>query len=374
MLTKKGDEVTMVNLKNVTYEDPKDIELIEKGINYNAWLMCGNDTTQQKNIKNNLINKCIRLNIIGQYDKHSILSEKTLGYLSADKNQNYVIEMYGYKDSFFIDHPKLVYTSVHEFCHAMQHVMCDSEQFSEYNNCKYYNHGGIIVEESKDSKNLDSYGNTFCETITDLLTLIAIIYQDNNYSKFGLDADKILTSNCTKIVKDSLGIDGYSIYTSIAILALAAFNNSINCSYDNLIKNGQSIVSAQVVDKLGNTKPLNDMLYGIMFDSKYIEDCYNKYMGNNSYYELCKQLDLMLKTGRTNPFIMQEIMQSLSIFHNRKNQDLFKLGAITEEELLESISSFNNIFNKVQNDFNAYFFKTDLPSLNYKIPQLGKRQ
>ena len=105
------------------------------------------------------------------------------------------------------------------------------------------------------------------------------------------------------------------------------------------------------------------MLYGIMFDSRYIEDCYDKYMGNNSYYELCSKLDTMLKRKQTNPFIIKEVMQSLAVFHNKKNQGLFASGAINQDELMESTSFFNNIFNEMQIEFNAYFFQTDLNTI-----------
>lgn len=361
----------MKAFSDVKYLDSRDIELIEKGINYNVWLMCGDNIEQQKELKNIFVGKCTKLNIIGQKDKHSILSSGTLGYCCADENQNYIIEMYGYKDSTIEEQKKLTHESVHEFCHAMQHIMCDNSKFYDYNGCRYYVHGGTIVEEKLKEKKFSSYGVMFCETITDLLTSIAIAYNENNHR---LNADQILTHNYRNIAKYGLILDGYSIYTSIARLAIAAFNNGINYSYDSILKSGQSIITAKVTDRLGNIKPLNDMLYGIMFDSRYIEDCYDKYMGNNSYYELCSKLDTMLKRKQSNPFIIKEVMQSLAVFHNKKNQDLFTSGAITQDELIESTSFFNNIFNQMQNEFNAYFFQTDLSSLldTFKPYQLEK--
>ena len=354
----------MKAFSDVKYLDSRDIELIEKGINYNVWLMCGDNIEQQKELKNIFVGKCTKLNIIGQKDKHPILSSGTLGYCCADENQNYIIEMYGYKDSTIEEQKRLTHESVHEFCHAMQHIMCDNSKFYDYNGYRYYVHGGTIVEEKLEEKKFSRYGVMFCETITDLLTSIAIAYNENNHR---LNADQILTHNYRNIAKYGLILDGYSIYTSIARLAIAAFNNGINYSYDSILKSGQSIITAKVTDRLGNIKPLNDMLYGIMFDSRYIEDCYDKYMGNNSYYELCSKLDTMLKREQSNPFIIKEVMQSLAVFHNKKNQDLFTSGAITQDELIESTSFFNNIFNEMQNEFNAYFFQTDLSSLSGTI-------
>lgn len=350
----------MEKFKNIKYLDSRDIELVEKGINYNTWLMCGSNTDNQNLLKTILIDKCANLNIIGKRDKHPILSTRTLGYCCADENQNYTIEMYGYKDSTAEEQKKLTHESVHEFCHATQYVMCDSSKYYHYNGCKYYVHGGTIVEEKVAEKKFSNYGVMFCETITDLLTSIAIVYNESNHR---LNADQILTHNYRNMAKDGLILDGYSIYTSIARLAIAAFNNGINFSYDNILRSGRSIITAKVTDRLGNTKPLNDMLYGIMFNSRHIEDCYDKYMGNNSYYELCSKLDTMLKREQTNPFTIKEVMQSLAVFHNKKNQDLFTSGAITQDELIQSTSFFNTIFNEMQNEFNAYFFQTDITTI-----------
>ena len=202
----------MAVLKNVTYSDIRDLDLIEKGINYNVWLMCGNNIEYQKLLRDILIKKCVKLNIIGKTDKHDILSKQTLGYCSADEHQNYTIEMYGYKNSTSTKQ-KLIHESVHEFCHAMQHIMCDNSKSYDFNGYRYYAHGGVIIEEDINKKSFSKYGVMFCETVTDLLTSIALVYQDHSYSKSDLDADKILTQNYFKIANNDLVIDGYTIYT-----------------------------------------------------------------------------------------------------------------------------------------------------------------
>lgn len=97
-----------------------------------------------------------------------------------------------------------------------------------------------------------------------------------------------------------------------------------------------------------------------MFDAQHIEDCYDKYMGNDSYYELCKKLDLMLKENKIDPFILKKVMKSLALFHNRKNANLFSSGAISEDELMNSINSFNRIFNEMQKEYDIYFYQTDI--------------
>lgn len=46
----------MIEIKNSTYLTEEDKILVEKSINYNVWLICGNDIEKQQSLKNFLIN------------------------------------------------------------------------------------------------------------------------------------------------------------------------------------------------------------------------------------------------------------------------------------------------------------------------------
>lgn len=356
----------MIEIKNATYGVDEDKNLVEKAIDYNVWLLCGNDSVKKEELKKIFVNKCEKVNTIKEGDNHPILNKGTLGYCSSDEEQNYTVEFVGFGNSK--NCLKTIHQGVHEFCHAMQHVasyiLRDKSLDYTYNDCEYSTHGGTILEKKlhpkSDELTYSTYGKFFCETITDLLTLVELFYLDENFISNNITADQILKNNYNVLVNSNLQKNGYSLYLSIARLAIAAFSNIGDISYDQIIKSGNSIILGKK-----NNKPINDLLYGIMCDARHVEEEYDKIMGNNSYYKLCSKLDKMLNK-KIDPIEVKEIMTDLAVFHNRKKQYLLSHGE-TEEELIKMTSDFNLVFNNLQREYNAFFTGDDIGELRNSL-------
>lgn len=354
----------MLNFKDATYASEEDKSLVEKAVDYNVWLMCGDNLEKQQQLKKIFIDKCEKVNVVENGVKHRILSTKsTLGYCSADEEQNYTVEVYGSKNSK--NKLKTIHQIVHEFCHAMQHVasyiLRDNSRDYVYDGKEYSVHGACILEKKLNVKPGESrystYGNFFCETITDLLTSIELFYKNDKYHKDNITADDILKSNYHVLENSNLQKNGYSIYLSLARLAISAFSNTGSISYDDIIKSGNSIILGKIKDR-----PVNDLLYGIMCDARYVEDQFDQFMGNNAYYKLCSKLDSMLNK-KINPTEVKEIMTKLSIFHNRKKQYLLANGIIDMDEYMAMTTEFNLVFNNLQNEYNAFFTGGDISGI-----------
>lgn len=353
-------------LKNIYYTDERDISLIEKGLNYNIWLVCGEDHEKQAEMRKLFVKKCSSINIVPKNLSHPILNGGTLGYCCSDEEQNYTIEMFGYENSDNIK--ETIHESVHEFCHAMQHVasyiLRDRSLDYIYNGSEYSVHGGEILEHKLNvtENKYDRYGRFFCETITDLLTYVELCYLDENFKNKMITADNILKDKYQIMSSSNFYKSGYNIYLSIARLAIAAFSNVGNISYDEIIKSGDSIILGEVKNKDDSKKTVNDLLYGIMCDARYVEEEYDKYMGNNSYYNLCKTLDAMLG-NKVNSSDVKKVMTDLAKFHNKKVQHLLSSGIISDEAAIGMTNDFNLVFNNMQREYNSTFTREDIPSI-----------
>ena len=356
----------MIELKNATYGVDEDKLIVEKAIDFNVWLLCGNDAIKKEELRKIFINKCQTVRTIAEGDNHPILNQSTLGYCSSDEEQNYTVEFLGFGNSK--NRLKTIHQGVHEFCHAMQHVasyiLRNKKLDYTYNDWEYSVHGGTILEKKLHPKPNEStysnYGLFFCETITDLLTSLELFYLDENYINENITADQILKDNYSSLANSNLQKNGYSVYLSVARLAIAAFSNVGNVSYDQIIKSGNSIILGKI-----NNKPVNDLLYGIMCDARYVEEEYDKIMGNNSYYTLCLKLDKMLNK-KIDSVEIKEIMTLLAIFHNRKKEMLFSQG-VAEEQLIKMTNDFNLVFNNLQKEYNAYFTSNDVGEIKNTI-------
>lgn len=358
----------MTELKNVYYADERDIDLIKKGIDYNIWLMCGNDVAKQRAFKEYFASKCSKVCVVDKNKEHPILDSYTLGYCCSDEEQNYTVEFYGYSGLEHINDRLLIHESTHEFCHAMQHVasyvLRDRNLDYIYDNVKYSVHGGNILEEkisNNDGNKYSCYGSAFCETITDLLTYIEILYLDPGFTSADITADDVLKKSHKILLPNSnLISNGYTMYLSIARLAIVAFSNNAYLSYDEIIKSGSSIITKKTKTRNNEIKLCNDLLYGIMCDARHVEESYDKYMGNNKYYELCSKFDDLLKNNILDSNKIKEIMISLAQFHNKKIQSQIGDGSISQNDALKMINDFNIVFNEMQKEYDSIFEANDI--------------
>ena len=115
---------------------------------------------------------------------------------------------------------------------------------------------------------------------------------------------------------------GYSIFTSITRLTIAAFSNNGFINYQNAVDNGMSIFNGTTKMKNGETYKINDFLYGIVFDPLHIEAEFDKFMGEGYYRTFCEYLDRLFYLSLTKQKLpsaeVKRVMNILPDFINKK--------------------------------------------------------
>jgi len=348
-----------MKLGKISISSIKDISLVKKAINYNTWLLCGNNPKKQALFKKILLKKCNSITVVPS-DTLLHGSNGVRGYCCADADQNFDVVFWGNQGS--PNEKGTIHTAVHEMCHAVQHVasyiLKNPGDDYVFGNHVMSTHGSTIIEKSGNDRFSDAYGTFFCETITDILTNVELFYLDKKFIDRRINADNILKYNYSILDGSNMQKFGYTIYLSIARLAIAAFSNVGSVSYDKIIQNGESIILA----KNTRNEPVNDLLYGIMCNALYIENAYDKYMGNNAYYKLCKKLDYMLNHPLKNADV-KEVMCELAVFQNKKVNDLLARNVITQKEATFMINDFNLVFNNLQCEYDAYLTTKDMKKI-----------
>lgn len=335
----------------------KDESLIKKGIIYNTLLFTGKDETKFKFLYAKFLDHMKKIKFIEQ-DKNNL----TYGYTKADKDGNYTIELLGFKNAVPSDENKISHCAVHEFHHALQYVATNlyRDRKLDYidDNMEIFSFGGKIVKEFVKSDTADVYSIFFCETLSDILTLSALLHFDFEYSKYHLTMDDVLNNRYEFFTDKGVFKNRYSKYISLGRLAICAFLNNPNIKYGNLIKNGKNIITYETKDNLGNNMYLNDFIYGITCDTKYLEKLYNDYMGEDAYYELCKDIDMVF-TLRISKDVIKKKMISLMIFRMKRINDLKNKNMLSEEDGLKLMQQFNIIFSDMLNEYSIELTEED---------------
>lgn len=285
---------------------------------------------------------------------NNILVVDILGYINAEPSQ--------YK---FIQHE-----GVHEFCHAfadLLHLVVSKYPNGIVNNgVKYENHAGMISEKDAitgEHVGSKHYGKMYNETMMDIITAMAINSFDENSSRIW--ADDILNKNYLALGNVKTG---YSIFTTITRLTIAAFCNVGSVNYQTIVNSGDSIFTKRVRMQDGSDLYANDFLYGIMFDHLYIEQEYDKFMGKGKYRDLCKLHDTVfhnyLQKNQQIPVeYIKRVMKTLADFLNKKLKLYLENGMITEMDKSNIISKFNAIWISSQTEYSAYFSANEISEI-----------
>jgi|GEM_PF-3251870 len=359
------------------YTSNEDGELIRKSFYNNAYIIFGKKKLDKiAKFKEFWNQEVSNINVFPQYYVSDIINHKTPGRCALDdKKEKLIIEMLGYngasrEKSSFIKHE-----GTHEFCHSFVDLLPKYKNNHVggiiKNGIHCENHMGMIKESDPVTGNLVGqhyYGKMFNETMMDIISSIAINYFDSdNNSK---SVNDILNKNYNDWENEKTG---YSIFTSITRLAIAAFANIAPPDYDKAVKEGIGIFNIKNI-KNGKEYYVNDFLYGIVFDPLHIEEEFDKYMGNGSYRSFCESLDrLFIKSLGKDKLPSDEVKRVMNImpdFLNKKlnyyrNNDLMDLNTANQ-----IIGNFNEIWYSMQIEYEAYFSKNDIAEIGRRAGRL----
>ena len=232
-------------------------------------------------------------------------------------------------------------------------------------------YNGLVIEEkTKDKYNY--YGEAFNEIGLDLITNICLIKKYNNSNINCID-DLIFDSNW---LYQSLS----NQFNTIIRLLVFAMNNEFNNSYSNLNK---SIIDTKInlrTNKgyLYQTVPINDFLYGLIYDGLYTEKQFDKYSSVGTYKLLCDRLDDLFNDVINNDklidnnIIKEQIIAIASMFNN-KMYYLDHYNVITKETKKRLIHDFNIIFKQAIKEYKLQFTNEDLLKINDNVNKSKQR-
>ncbi|NLA32504.1 MAG: hypothetical protein GX864_00945 [Mollicutes bacterium] len=357
-------------MTNIRYQNQADKLLIDKSFYYNTWLVFGKkDPNVIKSFLELFNSEVKEINVFPQGTVTEHLSPLIIGICRKDDSSGkLIVEMLGFENAVPSQKTLITHGGVHEFCHAFANLLPTA--FSKYpdgiieDGVKYKNEMGLISEtDAITGKPVGQhfYGKMFNETMMDIITSIGVLSFEPQFSNNPNPAHQVLNSNYKSWGNATTG---YSIFTSITRLAIAAFSNNGFINYDQIIKNGGGIFDVVTLMKDGSKKKANDFMYGILFDPLHIEKEFDKYMGKGYYRTFCKYLDRAFILFSKNQQIPSEekkrIMNILPDFLNKKCSYYRQHGLLDDQGVDAIIGNFNKIWNSMQAEYSAYFTQQDI--------------
>ena len=337
----------------------------------------GENISLMKNLFENLVEK---VEIVPWGVSTENLNSNIPGICKVLNDNKFAIEMWGYTNAPNSKYKWIEHEGVHEFCHAFANIlpMMNSKQIVKKGKEKVNgeiktfeivreNQAGLIKESDKATGKpigRHFYGKMFNETMMDMISAMAI----NN---FGPDitnttVDDVLHNNYVTTGNQETG---YTFFTSITRLMIAAFSNVgfQNFTYQQIVDSGDSIFNLNAILADGSEVKANDFLYGIVFDPLHIEKEFDKYMGDDAYRTVCQYLDgMFLEHQRTKHLPADKVklvMNILPDFCNKKMADYQRRGAVSTEESAAMVGNFNKIWNSMQREYGSYFSKEDIDDI-----------
>ena len=312
-----------------------------------------------------------------EYDK---ISKKNPGNTKCNINLSKLIKNNdNYIEGFEVhllktdDLDSMMHNQAHEIFHVLSGLIPskieNNKKFLMTNTDIYYDGMGCIGLFS--NKGNKYYGTMYKETITDLLATAALTY-NKRYSNNNISVNTIFNENYKNWNKN---VNGYSKFTTLARLSIAAFSNNPDLDYEGMLNNGENIfLSSRKADN-GEIIMNNDLLFGYLADPLHIKDKWEEIKGIDTYIPFVSKLDNMfdtyLKTGNINSGEIKEVMDDLTDFLNKKLDIYMRLGKLSFNDAYKIADNFNRIWREMQGEYNAYYTKkeiqkyADFKRLNY---------
>ena len=280
----------------------------------------------------------------------------------------YIFDSKNYRD--FNSKRVLVHTESHELFHMFSSLipglMKDNKNVLIENGLKYYNTLGYYA--SFDGFNQLYYGEMFCETLTDMLSAIAV----NTYNpmfKNEVCANDVLRKNYSNWKSN---VSGYTFFTSLTRLAIAAFSNDPNSDFDDMIKNKKNIFFGRMKGRNGQILMKNDMLYGYIADPLHTKREFEKVLGEGMYDKFNLVIDSAFNSALEKQVmdakVIKNYLKILPTFLNKKIDMYEKKGIFNKEDSIKIINNFNRVWNEVKKEYGIYFSQEDIYDFyNYRI-------
>ena len=341
------------------YSCPEDKILIENAINALLKVVFGSANKDTiKEVKEDLSLQIRSINVYPQGTINEFVTERIDGCMM--RNDDYYIDVYmrGYKGALPKDFEHIKEVASHELCHVLSFILPYSSVM-QVGDVYYDVYQGTVQTTvySKVGPIRNSYGLMFNETMMDTIATLAV-------KNFDTSLADVFTNDVFKkrhgVFMDKDGRSGYTGFTSLTRLAIAAFSNAGRLNYGELVNDGKGIFSLRHTMKDGTELFANDFLYGILFNPLHIKTQFDKYMGEGKYIEFCRFIDAWYYSilNKTKPLTLETLRsiitrytKYLTEFLDKKLADYSKRGYIDSGEFIRIKKNFYAISSDVKDEY-----------------------
>lgn len=350
-------------------------DVFDKVLTYNFNLLFGNNINEKRYFRDELSKKLTQVTILPYGSTGKLITPESPGCCWNFPDGRSEIEMYGFKNA---PQSERKFT-IHEFSHELWHAMIclgnylgSRAEFKDGfdlqgNAIEKQNCAGAIRHINYKTGEIKEIGNMYQETLTDILTSGSLIAYDESYRKQGVTLDTVFKHKYDSW-KDTE--TGYSIFTSLTRLLIAAFSNNGTIGYDATARNGSSIFTCKTTTNTGYTLLSNTFLYNFAYNPMAIEEEFDQYLGHGSYERITTQMDEIFEEYcRTRVYtdkmksIIKDFMIIVSDFTNAKKAYLQNMGMITREESNAIVANYNKIWNSLQKEYSSFFTQKDIDDI-----------
>ena len=232
-------------------------------------------------------------------------------------------------------------------------------------------YNGLVIEEKLNNK-YNYYGEAFNEIGLDLIINICLLKKIHSSDINCID-DLLFNSNWIYQTNSSQ-------FNTIIRLLVFAMNNEFNKSYSNLNK---SIIDTKIHLKtnkgfLYQTVPINDFIYGLIYDGIYTEKQFDKYSNIGTYKLVCDKIDKLYNDVINNDklidnTVIKELIITITAMFNNKIYYLNHYNVINNDTRKKLFIDFNIIFKQAIKEYKLEFTNNDLLKINNYINKTKQR-
>ena len=229
-------------------------------------------------------------------------------------------------------------------------------------------YNGLVIEEKANNK-YNYYGEMLNEIGLNLITNVCLFKKYSNNEIKCVDG----------LLFNSNWLYNANQFNSIVRLLVLAMNNEFNKSYSNI----NNIIDTKInlmTNKgyLYQSVPVNDFLYGLIYDGLYTEKQFDKYSNNGTYKLLCEKLDDLFNDVMNNDklldtTIVKSIIIKIAAMFNNKMYYLEHYKVIDKETKKRLIHDFNIVFKQNIREYKLEFTNEDLLSINDLVNNTKQR-
>ena len=331
----------------------KDERLYNRSLLNTLGLICGNGNVRlREQLLDVFKQKCevktydLNENNSDTQEMNRIGAKGLTGHVGDYLEGNMLIRLFGCNANKMSEYDFMQHAT-HETFHAWSEFLPTVFRFSKdrtIDNVHYKNISGTIYREMQgNEQNNKTYGGCYNECMMDILSESAFVGYDETIISNGINVDTILKESRNKWYHNSNeGLTHYSGFYDFTRLAIAAFSNDPNFSFQNCINNHESIIFAGC-NINGKRINKNDFIFGTLCDPFVMMDKYDEVMGKGSYFEFCDISQEIFDAFLNNQFIEQskisKVVDSLTIFIAKKCKQGYIDGIFSKED---SAKLFNN--------------------------------